>query len=101
MTKNLKSLIRIIVALVVSVITLILKYTIDLNEWIQLGLFAAAYLVAGYDVLWKAVTNIFHGKVFDENFLMTVATVGAFAIGEYDDAAAVIILYQIGELFQR
>ena len=101
MTKNLKSLIRIIVALVVSVITLILKYTINLNEWIQLGLFAAAYLVAGYDVLWKAVTNIFHGKVFDENFLMTVATVGAFAIGEYADAAAVMILYQIGELFQR
>ena len=101
MTKNKKSLIRIIVALVVSVVTLILKYTIDLNEWIQLSLFAAAYLVAGYDVLWKAVTNIFHGKVFDENFLMTVATIGAFAIGEYADAAAVMILYQIGELFQR
>ena len=101
MTKNKKSLIRIIVALVVSVVTLILKYTIDLNEWIELSLFAAAYLVAGYDVLWKAVTNIFHGKVFDENFLMTVATIGAFAIGEYADAAAVMILYQIGELFQR
>ena len=101
MTKNQKSLVRIIVALVVSVITLILKYTIHLNEWIQLGLFAAAYLVAGYDVLWKAITNIFHGKVFDEHFLMTIATIGAFAIGEYADAAAVMILYQIGELFQR
>ena len=101
MTKNKKSLIRIIVALVVSVVTIILKYTIDLNEWAQLALFAAAYLVAGYDVLWKAVTNIFHGKVFDEHFLMTIATIGAFAIGEYADAAAVMILYQIGELFQR
>ena len=103
MSKNKKSLTRIIVALAVSVITLVLKYTVhyDKWEWIELALFAAAYLVAGYDVLWKAVTNIFHGKVFDENFLMTVATVGAFAIGEYADAAAVMILYQIGELFQR
>ena len=101
MSRNKKSLIRISVALAVSLITLVLKYTLNLNEWIQLGLFATAYLVAGYDVLWKAVTNIFHGKVFDENFLMTVATIGAFAIGEYADAAAVMILYQIGELFQR
>ena len=101
MSKNKKSLIRIIVALVVSVVTLILKYAVDLNEWAQLALFGAAYLVAGYDVLWKAVNNVFHGKVFDENFLMTVATIGAFAIGEYADAAAVMILYQIGELFQR
>ena len=101
MSRNKKSLIRIGVAAVVSIVTLILKYTIDLSVWIQLALFAAAYLVAGYDVLWKAVTNIAHGKVFDENFLMTVATIGAFAIGEYADAAAVMILYQIGELFQR
>ena len=101
MTKNKKSLIRIIVATLVSVVTIVLKYTVNLNEWIQLALFAAAYLVAGYDVLWKAVNNIAHGKVFDENFLMTIATIGAFAIGEYADAAAVMILYQIGELFQR
>lgn len=101
MTKNKKSLIRICVALVVTVVALALKYTIALNEWIQLGLFVAAYLVAGYDVVWKAVTNIAHGKVFDENFLMTIATIGAFVISEYADAAAVMILYQIGELFQR
>ena len=101
MSKNKKSLIRIIVAAVVSIVTVILKYTIDLNEWIQLALFGAAYLVAGYDVLWKAVKNIAHGKVFDENFLMAIATIGAFGIGEYPDAAAVMILYQIGELFQR
>lgn len=101
MTRNQKSLIRIIVATVVSIVTIVLKYTIDLNVWIELALFAAAYLTAGYDVLWKAVNNIIHGKVFDENFLMTIATIGAFAIGEYADAAAVMILYQIGELFQR
>lgn len=101
MSKNKKSLIRIIVALIISVVTLVLKYTIALNKWIQLAIFATAYIVAGYDVLWRAVTNIFHGKVFDENFLMAIATIGAFAIGEYADAAAVMILYQIGELFQR
>ncbi|MCH5159878.1 MAG: cadmium-translocating P-type ATPase [Clostridiales bacterium] len=101
MSRNKKSLIRIIVAIAVSVITLILKYTIDLNVLVELALFAAAYLTAGYDVLWKAIKNIAHGKVFDENFLMTIATIGAFAIGEYADAAAVMILYQIGELFQR
>ena len=101
MSRNKKSLIRIIVAILVSVVTLILKYTIDLNVWVELALFAAAYLTAGYDVLWKAITNITHGKVFDENFLMAIATIGAFAIGEYADAAAVMILYQIGELFQR
>ncbi len=88
-------------ALGVVVVSLILKYTIHINMWIELGLFAAAYLVAGYDVLWKAVANIAHGKIFDENFLMTIATVGAFVIGEYADAAAVMILYQIGEVFQR
>ena len=103
MTKNKKSLIRISVAIVVAVVTLILKYTVKYSEWrwIELALFTCSYLVAGYDVLWKAVKNIFHGKVFDEHFLMTVATIGAFAIGEYADAAAVMILYQIGELFQR
>ena len=101
MSRNKKSLIRIGVALLVSVVTIILKYTVDLSMWVELPLFAAAYLVAGYDVVWKAVKNIAHGKVFDEHFLMTIATIGAFAIGEYADAAAVMILYQIGELFQR
>ncbi len=101
MTRNKKSLIRICVALAVVAISLTLKYTLTLNKWVELGLFAAAYLVAGYDVLWKAATNICHGKVFDENFLMTIATIGAFVVGEYADAAAVMILYQTGELFQR
>ena len=105
MSKNIKSLIRIIVSIVVIAVTVILKYTIadDIAwfTWLELGLSLAAYLVVGYDVLWKALTNIIRGKVFDEHFLMTIATIGAFAIGEYVDATAVMLLYQIGELFQR
>lgn len=65
-----------------------------------LPLFLAAYLLSGYPVLYRAVRNILRGDVFDENFLMTIATVGAFAIGEYPEGAAVMIFYQIGELFQ-
>lgn len=60
----------------------------------------AAYLLAGYDVLWRAVKNIFRGKVFDENFLMAIATIGAAVIGDYAEAAAVMIFYQTGEYFQ-
>ena len=62
--------------------------------------FAAPYLVIGYDVLWGSLRNILHGQLFDEMFLMSVATLGAFAIGEYPEAAAVMLFYQIGELFQ-
>lgn len=105
MSRNKKSLVRICVAGAITVATLILKYTIAESVawfmWLELGLSLAAYLVVGYDILWKAITNIAHGKVFDENFLMTIATIGAFAIGEYVDATAVMLLYQIGELFQR
>ena len=60
----------------------------------------ASYLLTGYRVLWKAGRNILHGKVFDENFLMSLATLGAFAVGEYPEAAAVMLFYQIGELFE-
>ena len=63
-------------------------------------LFAVPYLIVGYDVLWSAVRNILHGQVFDEKFLMAIATLGAFAIREYPEAAAVMLFYQIGELFQ-
>lgn len=60
----------------------------------------ASYLLTGYRVLWKAGRNILHGKVFDENFLMSIATLGAFVVGEYPEAAAVMLFYQIGELFE-
>jgi Cd2+/Zn2+-exporting ATPase len=58
------------------------------------------YLWIGYDVLKTAITNIFHGEIFDENFLMAIATVGAIAIGEYPEAVAVMLFYQVGEFFQ-
>ncbi len=64
------------------------------------GLFLVPYLVIGWDVLWKAIRNIARGQVFDENFLMSVATLGALAIGEYPEAVAVMLFYQVGELFQ-
>jgi Zn2+/Cd2+-exporting ATPase len=67
---------------------------------VRISLFVAAYLLAGFDVLVEAGENLTHGEVFDENFLMSVATLGAMAIGEYPEAVAVMVLYQIGELFQ-
>ena len=71
-----------------------------IREPIPLCLFLVPYLVIGYDILWKAVRNIRNGQVFDENFLMSVATIAAFAIGEYAESVAVMLFYQIGELFQ-
>lgn len=67
----------------------------------ELLMYLIAYLFIGGDILWKAVKNIFRGKVFDENFLMSIATVGAFFIGEYPEGVAVMLFYQIGELFQH
>jgi Cd2+/Zn2+-exporting ATPase len=68
--------------------------------WPNLLLFLAAYLVIGGDILWRAVRNIFHGQVFDENFLMSIASGGAFFISEYAEAVAVMLFYQVGEMFQ-
>ncbi len=68
--------------------------------WVQAVIFMASYLTVGWEVLRKAFTNILHGQVFDENFLMTVATFGALALGEFAEAVAVMLFYQIGEFFQ-
>ena len=68
--------------------------------WIRFISFLIAYLVVGYKVLYKALRNIRYGKVFDENFLMAIASIGAFAIGEYPEAVAVMLFYQIGEMFE-
>lgn len=70
------------------------------NGILQLCLYAAAYIVVGGDIVLNAVRNIFRGEVFDENFLMAVATIGAFATGQYPEAVAVMLFYQIGEMFQ-
>lgn len=69
-------------------------------ELVSLALFTVAYALAGYDVLYRAVRNILRGQIFDENFLMAIATVGAFAIGDFAEGAAVMLFYQVGELFQ-
>ncbi len=70
------------------------------KRWILLTLYLIPYLSIGYDILWKAIRNISHGQVFDENFLMVIATFGAFFVGEYLEAVAVMLFYQTGELFQ-
>ena len=68
--------------------------------WIGTALLMASYLFVGWKVLWKAARNILHGQIFDENFLMTIASVGAICIGEGEEAAAVMLFYQLGELFE-
>ncbi len=106
--KQKKMLTRIIIAAAIWVAGFILEHTIDMDGAgrfsllgiVHLAVFAAAYLVIGWDILWKAIRNISHGQVFDENFLMSIASIGAMVIGEYAEGGAVMILYQIGELFQ-
>lgn len=73
---------------------------IGTNKVAAVLLYAVPYLIIGYDVLWRALKNILHGEVFDENFLMSVATIGAMILGEYTEAAAVMLFYQIGEALQ-
>jgi len=92
-----RQLIKIIVSLLLVIISLLLKLDTELYNNI---LYVIAYIIIGYDIVLKALRNIFKGKVFDENFLMTVATIGAFCIGEFPEAVAVMLFYQVGELFQ-
>lgn len=92
-----KSLIQIIISAILFAIGLLVPFS---NEWITKGIYIVAYLIVGLEIVTKAVKNIFKGEVFDEHFLMAVATIGAFAIGEFPEAVAVMLFYQIGELFQ-
>lgn len=99
--KNVWMVARIIISAIVFVIGMVLLLTIDVDsEYIWLAVFLPCYILIGYDVVWHAMTNIVRGKIFDEYFLMTIATIGAFAIGEYPEAVAVMMFYQVGELFQ-
>ena len=98
MTKKMKKkLIRIIISFILLILAFILKLD---NVIISDILFIISYLIVGYDIILKALRNITRGKVFDENFLMTIATIGAFFIGEFPEAVAVMLFYQVGELFQ-
>lgn len=103
MSKNKKNLIRIIsaIAAFAAVFGCYLGLEARAPWWAWLIVFLAVYLAACYDVLFRAARNIVRGKVFDENFLMIVATVGAFAVGEYAEAVAVMLFYQVGEFFQN
>ena len=94
--KQKKNLIRILVALVLFITVELLP----LEGWWKLAAILVPYFIAGWDVLWGAIRGIAHGQVFDEKFLMAVATVGALASGEFSEAVAVMIFYQVGELFQ-
>ena len=89
--------IKIIIALILFLLAMTINFN---NEMITKVIFIIAYLIVGLEILKKALRNITRGKVFDENFLMSVATIGAFAIGEFPEAVAVMLFYQVGELFQ-
>ncbi len=89
--------IKILIALILFIFAMAVKFQ---NVWINNGIFIVSYLIVGFEILRKAVRNIFRGKIFGENFLMSIATLGAFAIGKFPEAVAVMLFYQVGELFQ-
>ncbi|MFA7636911.1 MAG: heavy metal translocating P-type ATPase [Monoglobales bacterium] len=91
---------KMLTCIVLSIVIIILNVIIGPVKWLETGLFAAAYLIVGHDVLKKGFRGIINRRAFDENFLMAIATVGAIVLGEYTEAAAVMIFYQTGELFQ-
>ena len=98
--KQKKTLRRILAAAALCLLCAILTFFIELPWFLQLALWLVPYLVIGYDVLKKAFLGIKNGEVFDENFLMAIATVGAMGCGEYGEGVAVMLFYQVGELFQ-
>ncbi len=91
---------RLLTRIIVAAVLFLCGNLIPLPEWAEMGVFLICYAVAGWDIVWKAVTNILHGQVFDENFLMTIATVGALILGEHSEGVAVMLFYQVGEWFQ-
>lgn len=106
LTKNQKALIRVVTAIVLFGAAFITEKAldakaIDTSVWMWLGIYLAIYLFIGWDVAFRAVTGVFRGELLDENFLMFIATVGAFAVREFPEAVAVMAFYQLGELFQN
>lgn len=102
--KQKKTLLRIIIAFIIYIGCVVIEKVNPSNVFdnniIAFVVFLIPYLIIGYDILLKAITNIKNGNVFDENFLMTIATFGAFGVGEYSEAVAVMLFYQVGEFFQ-
>ena len=97
MTKKQKKMLS---RILISAVLFLLLYTVPAQGVVRLLLYLIPYAVIGWDVLWRAVKNIRNGQVFDENFLMSIATIGAFGCGEYPEAVAVMLFYQVGEWFQ-
>ena len=101
-----KRLRKIIISAIIFLIAILIEKINFINvdeqiiSTIQIVLYVLSYLIVGFEVVKKAVINIFHGEFFDENFLMSIATIGAFAIKEFPEAVAVMLFYQVGEYFQ-
>ncbi len=95
-----KRLICIIVGAVIYAAAILIDIFAGINHWIVFGIFLVSFLMIGGDVIWKALRNIARGRIFDENFLMLIATVGAFVLQDYREGVAVMLFYQVGELFQ-
>ena len=93
-------IIRALIAFIIFIIDIILAKTLNLEWYIELPICIIAYLISGYDILYKAIRNIKNGEIFDENFLMILATIGAFATLQFEEAVMVMVLYQVGEAFQ-
>ena len=93
-----KKVIQILISLFLFVFSLVVVFE---NVWINNSIFILTYIIIGGEIVIKAIKNIFKGKVFDENFLMMIATIGAFIIGEFPEAVAVMLFYQVGEAFQN
>lgn len=92
-----KNLYKILISAILFIVAIVIPFK---NIWVKRSIFIISYIIVGFGILKKAFRNISRGKVFDENFLMAVATIGAFSIGEFPEAVAVMLFYQVGELFQ-
>lgn len=97
MTRKQKHL---LIRIIVAAVLFLAGSLLHLPEQAEMGIFLACYVVIGLDIVWKAITNILSGQVFDENFLMTIATIGALILGEHSEGVAVMLFYQVGEWFQ-
>lgn len=91
---------RLLFRIIVAAVLFAAGSLLPLGPTVEMGVFLVCYAVIGWDIVWKAVTNILHGQVFDENFLMTIATIGALILGEHSEGVAVMLFYQVGEWFQ-
>lgn len=91
---------RLLCRIIIAAVLFAAGSLIPLEPMVKTGVFLVCYAVIGWDIVWKAVTNILHGQVFDENFLMTIATIGALILGEHSEGVAVMLFYQVGEWFQ-